>query len=389
VDDLAPGVEQVILECIDPDPSQRPRSAIAVATRLPGGDPLAAVLAGGGEPPSPEHVAESGTRGGLSLRSAGLMVLGIVGAALLLIGATRPTSLLAIARPAKTVEVLRDRAHELVANLGYERDPVDSFASISYRTSLLERVRTVPTEHHRRVIKGMPGAFVLWYRQSERAIEPIVQSRRIRAYEPEHARHGDLVVQLDTLGRLDRLMAVPPMWPQAAREAPPDPIPILFAGAGLDFARFEPAPAERRCPVDGDEVRAWTGPAREDFVPVQDGPDARRVIVHAGLAEGRAVFLTVDEAGIGPNVFERSPVARTGPDPRNLMMDVVAALLMGGFIVMSVRNLRSGRGDVRGATRVALVVVALLLALTTLAFDRAPTVRNVFCFASCGGWERG
>ena len=47
VRDLDPAVEHAILWCLEPDPSRRPRSALAVAAALPGGDPLAAALEAG------------------------------------------------------------------------------------------------------------------------------------------------------------------------------------------------------------------------------------------------------------------------------------------------------------------------------------------------------
>src|SRR5450759_2503038 len=47
------------MRCLQPDPRQRPASAMAVAAGLPGGDPLAAALAAG-ETPSPELVAAAG-----------------------------------------------------------------------------------------------------------------------------------------------------------------------------------------------------------------------------------------------------------------------------------------------------------------------------------------
>jgi hypothetical protein len=53
---MDPVVERVILRCLDPDPTRRPSSALAVSAALPGGDPLAAALAAG-ETPSPEMVA--------------------------------------------------------------------------------------------------------------------------------------------------------------------------------------------------------------------------------------------------------------------------------------------------------------------------------------------
>src|SRR5687767_6751705 len=58
VSGLSPAVEEVILQCLEPDPADRPRSAAAVLAKLPGGDPLAAAVAAG-ETPSPRLVADA------------------------------------------------------------------------------------------------------------------------------------------------------------------------------------------------------------------------------------------------------------------------------------------------------------------------------------------
>src|ERR1700689_897918 len=69
VKELDPAVESAILRCLDSEPSKRPSSALAVAARLPGGDPLAAALAAG-ETPSPQVVAASGETAALPWKIA-------------------------------------------------------------------------------------------------------------------------------------------------------------------------------------------------------------------------------------------------------------------------------------------------------------------------------
>ena len=60
------------------EPAGRPRSALAVAASLPGGDPLAAALAAG-ETPSPEMVAAAGERKAASMTAVLLATAAVLG----------------------------------------------------------------------------------------------------------------------------------------------------------------------------------------------------------------------------------------------------------------------------------------------------------------------
>ena len=63
-------IERAVLMCLELDPEDRPRSAFAVATLLPGTDALAAALATG-QTPSPEMVAAAGVKGAALTPGAG------------------------------------------------------------------------------------------------------------------------------------------------------------------------------------------------------------------------------------------------------------------------------------------------------------------------------
>jgi hypothetical protein len=118
VADMDPVVERVILRCLEADPSQRPKSARAVAAGLPGGDPLAAALAAG-ETPSPEMVAAAGERGvikpAIAWACLGFVAVGLVLACWL----AQSTFRVNRAGLEKHPEVLAADARRIVEGLGY------------------------------------------------------------------------------------------------------------------------------------------------------------------------------------------------------------------------------------------------------------------------------
>ena len=119
VSDIDPTVERAILRCLEREPQARPVSALAVAAALPGGDPLAAALAAG-ETPSPAMVAAAGDAGRLhpGIGAAYLAVLG-VGLCLIAFFSDHLTIVGRLQDRSEHPTVLRARAREIVAELGY------------------------------------------------------------------------------------------------------------------------------------------------------------------------------------------------------------------------------------------------------------------------------
>ena len=117
VHDIDPGVERVILRCLERDPERRPASALVVATALPGGDPLAAALAAakhrpprcgrGGRVRGTWRRPRAGARGVRAWRAAGLCCR------------IERTSLTGRTPLADPPAVLVDRAEQIVRSLGY------------------------------------------------------------------------------------------------------------------------------------------------------------------------------------------------------------------------------------------------------------------------------
>ena len=127
VRDLDPGVERVILRCLDRDPDRRPASALVVAAALPGGDPLAAALAAG-ETPSPEVLAAAGESEALGVVPGLALVAFVIAGLLAFAAASQRTSLMGRTPLDDPPAVLVNRAEEIITSLGYT-DPAGDVAS--------------------------------------------------------------------------------------------------------------------------------------------------------------------------------------------------------------------------------------------------------------------
>jgi predicted Ser/Thr protein kinase len=362
VKELDPAVESAILRCLDSEPSNRPPTALAVAARLPGGDPLAAALAAG-ETPSPQVVAASGSTAALSWKIAiptlAAALLGL--AAFAFLAAT--TSMIEKVQPTKPPEVLADKARELIQRLGYTAPPGDSADAFDSNADFLNGVEKTdrPLPRWDEIARSQPSPLKFWYRQSPDPMlafglhDQMFIPGDIEEDDPKPTMSGMIDVQLDPQGRLVYFEALPPEKEDPPSQTPPPDWNALFAAAGLDQSKLRPA-TPIWAPLAASDVRqAWTGE--------WPGYNQRPLHVEAAAWHGRPVYFSLT----GPwNQSTRMPSSTPGGAGQLVtrILIVIGILLPIFAAVFLARwNFVHGKGDRPGAIRLAALIFALHMAL--------------------------
>jgi serine/threonine-protein kinase len=368
--DLDPAAERIILRCLQPDPRQRPTSAMAVAAALPGGDPLAAALAAG-ETPSPELVAAAGETDGLPPKTA----FAWLAAALVLVVAGM------IANPRISItsqlnlenspDALTRDARMQLRNFGYTAKPADSAWGLDYDGEYIAYAKKHPTEaaaRWRNPSAGQPPLVHYWYRESPMPLAAVYQfSAVVDADDPPFRRSGMLRLETDPDGKLMALDAVPP---QVEEPAPPAPLfdwNKLFQAAGLDVTKFQTAEATWTPLANWDTRAAWSG---------TEPASGAKLRIEAAAWRGRPVFFRI----IGPwTVADRMP--KTGNNSDNalpllviMLVAVVVACVFGWY------NFRAGKADRQGATRLALIFFVSQTSYSLLVMHHTATMNEVAGF---------
>ena len=350
VKDLDPVVEKVIDRCIKKDPSFRPSSALQVAAALPGGDPIAAALAAG-ETPSPEMVAAAPTAGALKPVVGGALLAIFLGVLALCCWLTKYTAVYRMTSLDQSPEVLRARAQDVIKKLGYTDQYVDSADGVILKEDYLRYIREhdqTPARWSRLRTDG-PGAYRFWYRQSPRYFET---TENIAVDTPALDVSGMTSVYLDMGGRLHWFVGVPPQRePPAGETSEPDWL-LPFREAGLDLANFQSVPSTS-VPLHAYDARAaWEGadPAHPEL----------KTHVEAAAFRGKLTYFETIYPWDQPTRQEQSPENASDRILTSILIAVYLAALVGS-VLLARRNLRLGRGDRRGATRLALAYFAVLM----------------------------
>jgi hypothetical protein len=364
--DVDPAMERVILRCLEKDPSSRPASAAQVAAALPGGDPLAAAIAAG-ETPSPELVAASGEEGTLPRRTAWVLLfaglLGLAAAA----NVWQWTALANLVPFEGGPDALQVRARAVLRSLGYDEPPRDHVWDIGVdpvqRRILASRDSTARRFADAARITPTPLTFM--YRQSPVDLRPLGVTGHVSPSDPAPEIAGDALACIDTMGHLTFLRVVPPAGepdPGPARE--PDWRPLL-AAAGLADADLTPAAPRRVPPIAFDARQAWTGTVAGDAFRLE-----------AAAFRGRVVFAErggADDRAVGAGDARSAVAAFAGPAIAIAWFANIALVAL-----VARRNVRMGRGDRRGARRVAAFVLFLGLATNVASRHWVPDVQWVW-----------
>jgi hypothetical protein len=360
--DLDPVVRRVIARCLDREPAKRPSSADAVLAALPGGDPLQAAIEAG-ETPSPEMIAAAGATGELRPSLAWpLFILALVliaGSAVLITHSALHTTTDLPLEP----EELAFRARGIVAATAAAGKPAGSYYGFGLDHDARAEARENAAGEEVVTKSGRFSPIVFGYRENPVEV-PSATFRKIDPFgsDPPLEVEGMARVVLESDGRLRELTLVAPYRTRgtAAGEAE---WASLFAAAGLGDARRAAVAPELRPPVGGDRQEAWLVEAGEEMVRVE-----------AASIRGRPVWFRVVTPWARPADPARAPATPFEHAYRYVFGMVLAAGLAVGA-VLALRNWRRGRGDRRGAFRLALFTLVYTAAFA-LRWDhfRDPTI---------------
>ncbi len=344
-------IKTVLLRCLEIAPTRRPSSALHVAAALSGQDPLALAVADG-LTLSPEAVAAAPRAGILQPAVAvALLVAAFVclGAVISLSGKVQAFQQI----PSEhSPDVLADRARTLLHSLGAGGSPRDWDAGFSFDQGYSRFLASglSDAEARRLLATGRPPLYVFWLRTSPNLLLPA--NSVVTPTDPPRKTAGETYVELDLAGRLHHLEIIPAASSPAAKETVQASWQTLLTAAGFDAAHLQAVTPLRNPPVFADSLAAWQG--------TYPGSPSLPVHLDAAALHGKPVWLEIT----GPWDRYRDPEPGHEESGAKWMEAYrlgfqLTALLTG--LLLARRSLRLGRGDLRGAFRLAVFAFSITL----------------------------
>ncbi|MFZ0747857.1 MAG: protein kinase, partial [Pyrinomonadaceae bacterium] len=419
IKDLDPAIEGVIDRCLRKVPAQRPATALQVAAALPGGDPLAAALAAG-ETPSPEMVAAAPKEGALRPTKALSLFASLMVILALVVFFADKKLLYGYVPLEKPPEVLRENAREVLRQAEVSTAATDYMHQFDADHGALEYItRADPRPDRWQDLKdGQPAAVFYWYRQSPGYLSG-VDFFRSAWTNPAPIVSGMSGVKLDTRGRLLEFYSVPPQIdpvdsvpsseqssvsssefrvPSSPKSIADSSVgqtasssssiqletrnaklktrsakletdlwPKLFTAAGLDISKFKPTASQWAPLYQNDSRLAWEGVYSEQAtIPIR---------IEAASYRGKPVHFEVVNPWTRPERQDPSRMSRPFKALLAIMVSVFVLVLLGSLL-LAVKNLRLGRGDRKGALRLAIFVFILASVSRLVSAHHIPTLEE-------------
>ena len=240
-------------------------------------------------------------------------------------------------------EVLAAKARDIAKSLGYVKRPVDTSFGWNYNEDYLRYVggRGGFSAHRTSFSAQHPPAVFFWLRESPHYLVNFAGIYAPKHFERNTLEPGMLEVLLDSEGRLIEFHAFPPAEPSGSGKTPEFDWGRLFLAAGLDPSRFTRIQPMSHPQSAYDTQAAWTGSWETN------PQDLLRVETAAYL--GQPVFFRI----IGPwtRLDEHSSWSAGIFTFTTFLFFLIVLPIGTGLLAW--RNARLGRGDQRGALKLA------------------------------------
>jgi serine/threonine-protein kinase len=348
--EINPIVEKTILQCLEKNPSERPKNALQVAMMLPGGNPLEAAIAAG-ETPSPEMVAAAPKKGTLKPVVALACLTSVVALFAFIVFFSGKVKLHEWIPLDKTPEVLAERSNQIVNKLGYTVAPKHTAYAYDNDSSYIDYARNEDTSPDRfeMIRTGQPVTIYFWHRTSPRYLVPNL-GNEVSFSDPPNDISGMTSIAFDVRGRLIEFQAVPPQVEKKTTQNIPADWSTLFAEAGLDIHQYKETESQWTPPVFADERKAWEG-RHIDHAEIS-------VRVEAAAFHGKPVYFKI--------IFPWEKPSRQTESSATVSTNVADIILTIGFfsallaaLVVARHNLKVGRGDTKGALKLGVFMFSV------------------------------